>query len=271
MSERIGFYICHCGINISYRVRVQEVAKYAATLPNVVISRDYLFMCSDPGQELIEKDIREHHLTRVIVASCSPRMHEKTFRAACKRAGLNPYRAFHMVCVREHVSWVTENEDEATEKAKNLARAGILRVVYQHDLIPATFPVCTNTLIVGGGIAGMQASLDVAKAGFKAYLVERQPTIGGHMLQYDKTFPTLDCAACIGTPKMVSVGQDSNIELLSYSEVEDVSGFIGNFRVKVRRKARYVENNCTGCGECEKFCPIDFPNDWDVNTKTRKA
>ncbi|MBU2623337.1 MAG: FAD-dependent oxidoreductase, partial [Proteobacteria bacterium] len=252
MSERIGFYICHCGINISYRVRVQEVAKYAATLPNVVISRDYLFMCSDPGQELIEKDIREHHLTRVIVASCSPRMHEKTFRAACKRAGLNPYRAFHMVCVREHVSWVTENEDEATEKAKNLARAGILRVVYQHDLIPATFPVCTNTLIVGGGIAGMQASLDVAKAGFKAYLVERQPTIGGHMLQYDKTFPTLDCAACIGTPKMVSVGQDSNIELLSYSEVEDVSGFIGNFRVKVRRKARYVENNCTGCGECEK-------------------
>ena len=271
MSERIGFYICHCGINIAYRVRVQEVAKYAATLPNVSISRDYLFMCSDPGQELIEKDIREHHLTRVIVASCSPRMHEKTFRGACKRAGLNPYRAFHMVCVREHVSWVTENEDEATEKAKNLARAGILRVVYQHNLIPAVFPVCTNTLIVGGGIAGMQASLDVAKAGFKAYLVERQPTIGGHMLQYDKTFPTLDCAACIGTPKMVSVGQDSNIKLLSYSEVEDVSGFIGNFRVKVRRKARYVEEHCTGCGECEKFCPIDFPNTWDVNTKTRKA
>lgn len=271
MSERIGFYICHCGINIAYRVRVQEVAKYAATLPNVAISRDYLFMCSDPGQELIEKDIREHHLTRVIVASCSPRMHEKTFRGACKRAGLNPYRAFHMVCVREHVSWVTENEDEATEKAKNLARAGILRVVYQHDLIPSVFPVCTNTLIVGGGIAGMQASLDVAKAGFKAYLVERQPTIGGHMLQYDKTFPTLDCAACIGTPKMVSVGQDSNIKLLTYSEVEEVNGFVGNFRVNVRRKARYVEEHCTGCGECEKFCPIDFPNTWDVNTKTRKA
>ena len=139
MSERIGFYICHCGINIAYRVRVQEVAEYAATLPNVAISRDYLFMCSDPGQELIENDIREHHLTRVVVASCSPRMHEKTFRAACQRAGLNPYRAFHMVCVREHVSWVTENEDEATEKAKNLARAGILRVAYQHDLIPASF------------------------------------------------------------------------------------------------------------------------------------
>jgi heterodisulfide reductase subunit A len=271
MSEQIGFYICHCGINIAYRVRVQEVSEYVATLPNVAVSRDYLFMCSDPGQELIENDIRDYHLTRVVVASCSPRMHEKTFRAACQRAGLNPYRAFHMVNVREQVSWVTEDEDQATQKAKTLAVAGILRVAYQYDLTPATFPVCTNTLIVGGGIAGMQAALDIAKAGFKAYLVERQPTVGGHMLQYDKTFPTLDCAACIGTPKMVSVGQEANIELLSYSEVEDVSGFIGNFKVKVRRKSRYIEESCTGCGECEKVCPIELLNEWDVATKTRKA
>ncbi len=271
MSERIGFYICHCGINIAYRVRVEEVAEYVATMPGVVISRDYLFMCSDPGQELIEKDIREQQLTRVVVASCSPRMHEKTFRAACQRAGLNPYRAFHMVSVREQVSWVTEDEDKATQKAKVMVAAGVLRVVQQHDLMPATFPVCTNTLVVGGGIAGMQASLDIASAGFKVYLAERQPTIGGHMLQYDKTFPTLDCAACIGTPKMVSVGQEPNIELLSYSEIEAVSGFIGNFKVKVRRKSRYIRTNCTGCGECEKACPVEFPNEWDVGTKLRKA
>ena len=271
MSERIGFYICHCGINIAYRVRVQEVAEYVATLPNVTISRDYLFMCSDPGQELIEVDIKKYNLTRVIVASCSPRMHEKTFRSACQRAGLNPYHAFHMVSVREQVSWVTEDEDLATQKAKILAGAGVARVIRQQDLFPATFPVCTNTLVVGGGISGMQASLDIAKAGFKVYLVERQPTIGGHMLQYDKTFPTLDCAACIGTPKMVSVGQESNIELFSHSEIESVSGFIGNFSVTVSKKARYIENNCTGCGECEKVCPVSTPNEWDEGTKLRKA
>jgi len=271
MPERIGFYICHCGINIASRVRVADVAAYVGSLPNVAISRDYLFMCSDPGQELIETDIQVHKLTRVVVASCSPRMHEKTFRAACQRAGLNPYRAFHMVCVREHVSWVTEDEDQATAKAKLLIGAGIMRVTRQADLTPATFPVCTNTLVVGGGIAGMQAALDISRAGFKAYLVERQPTVGGHMLQYDKTFPTLDCAACIGTPKMVSVGQEPNIKLLSYSEVEKVDGFIGNFKVSVRQKARFVEDTCTGCGECEKDCPIEFGNEWDVGTKTRKA
>jgi heterodisulfide reductase subunit A len=271
MTERIGFYICHCGINIAFRVRVEEVAEYVATLPDVVVSRHYLFMCSDPGQELIENDIREHDLTRVVVASCSPRMHEVTFRNACERAGLNPYRAFHMICVREHVSWVTEDEDEATEKAKALSRAGVMRVTQQQELHPSSFPVNTSTLIVGGGIAGMQAALDIAGAGFQVYLVERTPTIGGHMLQYDKTFPTLDCAACIGTPKMVSVGQHPNIELLSYSEVEQVDGFIGNFKVKVRRKARYVHDRCTGCGECAQVCPIEFPNEWDADTRLRKA
>jgi heterodisulfide reductase subunit A-like polyferredoxin len=263
-EERIGFYICHCGLNIAYKVRCAEVAEYIKTLPNIVVSRDYLFMCSDPGQELIEKDVREYGLNRVVVASCSPRMHEHTFRAACARAGLNPFRAFHHVCVREHVSWVTLDEDEATEKAKILCRAGVLRVQNQDDLFPKTFPVNTNTLVVGGGIAGMQASLDIASAGYKVYLVERQATIGGHMLQYDKTFPTLDCAACIGTPKMVSVGQDPNIELLTYSEVESVDGFVGNFEVKVKKKARYVDvTKCTGCGECGKVTPGPPPREVD--------
>lgn len=271
MKERTGFFVCHCGSNIAGKVRVEEVRDYIAGQPGVVVSKDNLFMCSDPGQEMIEQAIKEHNLTRVVVASCSPRMHERTFRQACQRAGLNPYRAFHMVCIREHCSWVTEDEDEATEKAKELCRAGVQRVLFQKALDPKVVPVNPNILIVGGGIAGMQAALDVASAGYKAYVVERQPTIGGHMLQYDKTFPTLDCASCIGTPKMVSVGQHPNIEVLSYSEVEAIDGFVGSFKVKVRKKARYVTNDCTGCGECALVCPVERPNEWDEGLKNRKA
>ncbi len=272
MEDRIGFYVCHCGSNIAGKVRVEEVRDFIAGEPGVVISRDNLFMCSDPGQDMIEKDIREQGLNRVVVASCSPRMHERTFRAVCRRAGLNPYEAFHMVCIREHCSWVTEDEGEATKKAIDLCRAGIHRVPLQHPLDPKVVTVNPNVLVVGGGIAGMQAALDVASAGFKVFLVERQPTIGGHMLQYDKTFPTLDCASCIGTPKMVSVGQNPNIELLTFSEVEEVDGFVGNFRVRVRKKARYVNTDkCTGCGECAEVCPVARPNEWDEGLKERKA
>jgi NADH:ubiquinone oxidoreductase subunit E/NAD-dependent dihydropyrimidine dehydrogenase PreA subunit len=262
-KERIGFYICHCGINIAGRVRCAEVAETIGTLPNVAVSRDYLFMCSDAGQEMIVNDVREHGLTRVVVASCSPRMHENTFRGAVARAGLNPFRCFHHVCVREHVSWVHTDKDLATEKAKMLSRAGVLRVTEQRDLHPKHFPVNPNTLVVGGGIAGMQAALDVAAAGYHVYLVEKQPTIGGHMLQYDKTFPTLDCAACIGTPKMVSVGQNKNITLITNSEVEEVSGFVGNFEVKVKKHARYVDaDRCTGCGDCQIRCPVGYQPDF---------
>ncbi len=258
MPIRIGFYICHCGINIAYRVRVAEVAAFARQLKNVVVARDYKFMCSDPGQEMIEKDIREMGLNRVVVASCSPRLHEKTFQNACERAGLNPYY-FQMASVREQVSWVTDDEDVATRKAKTLAAAAINRVNYHHALETREVRVNPDIMVVGGGIAGMQAALDIAASGNRVYLVEKDPTIGGHMLQFDKTFPTLDCAACIGTPKMVSVGQESNIELLTYSEVEEVSGYIGNFKVKIRKKPRYINpNKCTGCGECTNACPVRY-------------
>jgi len=250
MPNRIGFYICHCGVNIAGRVDVEAVSEFARGLENVVVARDYKFMCSDPGQEMIERDIRELALNRVVVASCSPRLHEKTFQGACQRAGINPYH-FQMASVREQVSWVTENPEAATRKAKTHAAAAIRRVNYHESLKTRTVGVHPDTLVVGGGIAGMQAALDIAESGNKVYLVERQPTIGGHMLQFDKTFPTLDCAACIGTPKMVSVGQSENIELLTYSEVEEVSGFIGNYKIKIKKRPRYVDiEKCTGCGEC---------------------
>ena len=258
MSVKIGFYICHYGINISYKVRVKEVADFVRTLPNVVVARDYKFMCSDPGQEMIEKDIKEYGLNRVVVASCSPRLHEKTFQGACERAGLNAYM-FQMASVREQVSWVTEDEDEATQKAKTLAAGAINRVYYHHSLDTREVGVHPDVLVVGGGIAGMQAALDIGNSGHKVYLVEKDPTIGGHMLQFDKTFPTLDCAACIGTPKMVDVGQHPNIVLMTYCEIVEISGYIGNYTVKIRKKQRYVDvSKCTGCGECTKACPVKY-------------
>jgi len=271
MSIKIGFYICHCGINIAYKVRVTEVADFARKLNNVVVARDYKFMCSDPGQDMIEKDIKEYGLNRVVVASCSPRLHEKTFQGACERAGLNAYM-FQMASVREQVSWVTQDEDEATRKAKTLSAAAINRVNYHHSLETREVDVHPDILVVGGGIAGMQAALDIGNSGHKVYLVEKQTTIGGHMLQFDKTFPTLDCAACIGTPKMVEVVQNSNIKLLSYSEVKDVSGYIGNYTVQIHRKPRYIkEGVCTGCGDCVNVCPVSLPSEWDEALGDRKA
>jgi len=258
MSIKIGFYICHCGINIAYRVRVEEVADFARKLADVVVSRDYKFMCSDPGQEMIESDIKEYGLNRVVVASCSPRLHEKTFQSACQRARLNPYM-FQMASVREQVSWVTEDEDEATKKAKTLAAAAINRVKYHHSLETREVSVHPDIMVVGGGIAGMQAALDIGNSGHTVYLVEKDPTIGGHMLQFDKTFPTLDCAACIGTPKMVDVRQHPNIVLMTYCEVVEISGYIGNYTVKIRKKQRYVDvSKCTGCGECTRACPVKY-------------
>ncbi len=261
-EEKVGVYVCHCGHNIAGAVDVEEVSEWAKDLPNVAVSRDYKFMCSSLGQELIEEDIKEHGLTRVVVASCSPHMHERTFRSACERAGLNPY-LFEMANIREHASWVHPDDvSAATEKSKALVSAAVHRVVYHEPLDKMKVDVEPTTMVVGGGIAGIQAALEIADAGYPVILVEREPSIGGHMAQLDKTFPTLDCSACILTPKMFDVAQHPNVTLLTYSEVEKVEGFVGNFDVTVRKKARKIkEADCTGCGTCWDKCPIRVVDD----------
>lgn len=252
---RVGVYICHCGVNISATVDVLAVREYAENVDGVVVARDYKFMCSETGQSIIRDDIREHGLTRVVVGACSPLMHEMTFRGACEEAGLNGY-LFQMCNLREQCSWVHSDRREATEKAKALINAAVARVRLHEPLETKRASVNPATLIVGGGIAGIQAALEIAESGQPVILVEREASVGGHMASFDKTFPTLDCAACILTPKMVSVTHRKNIRLLTWSEVESVSGYVGNFKVKVRRKARYVDTEkCTGCGQCWTHCP----------------
>jgi heterodisulfide reductase subunit A len=257
-KERIGVYVCHCGTNIAGVVDVKDVALWAKEKlgpEGVVIARDYEFMCSSLGQELIEQDIEQEGLTRVVVAACSPHLHEATFRGACERSGLNPYLC-ELVSIREQVSWVHSDKAAATAKAKGMVAGGVLRVAENQQLEPLHVPIHADTLVVGGGIAGIQAAIEIADAGHQVYLVEREPSIGGHMAQFDKTFPTLDCAACILTPKMVTAGSHPNIELLTWSEVERVEGYVGNFTVTVRKKPRYVDTElCTGCGICVQKCP----------------
>jgi heterodisulfide reductase subunit A len=267
---KIGVYICHCGTNIAGTVDVEKVKDSAADAPHVVVSREYKFMCSEPGQDLIIKDIKEKKLNRVVVASCSPLMHEPTFRKACEKAALNRY-LFQMVNIREQCSWVHKDRKRATEKACSLVHAAVRRVIHQDPLETVRVKINPNTLIVGGGIAGIQAALEIAESGSKVYLVERDSTIGGKMAKFDKTFPTLDCSACILTPKMVSVAQNENIELLSYSEIEDVSGSVGDFTVQVRKKARYVTDKCTSCGDCAEACPVKVPNPFEENMSLRSA
>jgi heterodisulfide reductase subunit A len=252
---RIGVYICHCGVNISATVNIAAVRDFIATQPNVAVARDYKFMCSDPGQNLIKQDIKAYNLNRVVVAACSPLMHELTFRLAAESAGLNRYLV-QIANIREHCSWVHDNREEATRKATALVNAAVRRVALHQPLQITRQPVNKQTLVVGAGIAGIQASLEIANAGYHVFLVEREPSVGGRMGQFDKTFPTLDCAACILTPKMVSVGHRKDISLMSYSEIESVSGYIGNFKVRIRKKARYVDpDKCTGCGQCWSNCP----------------
>ena len=252
---RVGVYICHCGSNIAKVVDVAKVAEAAAQFPGVVVSQHYRFMCSEPGQELIKQDIRKNELNRVVVAACSPLMHENTFRIAVEEVGLNRY-LFEMVNIREQVSWVTFDPKAATEKATRLVRAAVARVIHHEPLEMRRVPITKRVMVVGGGIAGIEAALQRADAGFEVILVEKEASIGGHMSRFDKTFPTLDCAACILTPKMVAAGKHPNIRLLTWAEVEEVSGYIGNFNIKVRKKARYVDpTKCNSCGACYEACP----------------
>jgi heterodisulfide reductase subunit A len=274
-QERVGVYVCHCGSNIAGTVDVVDVAKWAGEKlkhQGVVIAREYKFMCSSLGQELIEKDIKELGLTRVVVAACSPHLHEKTFRTAAKNAGLNPYLV-ELASIREQVSWVHSDKAIGTAKSKAVISGAVSRVIENAPLDEIKVPINANTLVVGGGIAGIQSALEIANAGFHVYLVEREPSIGGHMAQFDKTFPTLDCSACILTPRMVEAGTHPNITLMTYSEVTNVSGYVGNFNVTVKQKARCVNTDlCTGCGICQEKCPKKVIDDvFEAGLGYRKA
>jgi heterodisulfide reductase subunit A2 len=254
--RRIGVFVCHCGINIAQNVDVKALTEYASQLHGVVVAKEYKYMCSDVGATLIKDTIKEFKLDGVVIASCSPRMHEHTFRRVANDGGVNPYRV-EISNIREQCSWAHSNKEQATEKAKYLVRSAVSKALSLEPLKPSTLKVIPEALVIGGGIAGIQTSLDLANDGFKVHLVERDPSIGGHMAQLDKTFPTLDCSSCILTPKMMEVANHENIELLSYAEIASIEGSIGNYTVKIKKKPRYVDvDKCTGCGDCATACRL---------------
>ncbi len=270
--QKIGVFVCWCGSNIAATVDVKKVAEVLRAEPGVVVSENYQYMCSENGQALIRNAIKEHGLTGVVVCSCSPRMHEATFRKTCESAGLNPYMV-EIANIREQVSWIHKDIEEATEKAIVLGRTAIAKLKLNAPLTSGESSVVKRALVIGGGIAGIQSALDIAEAGFEVDIVEQSPTIGGNMAKLDKTFPTLDCAACILTPKMVDCAQNEKIDIMTFSEIESVKGFVGNFKVQIRRKARFVdETKCTGCGECMQKCPSKKGlNDFNMGLNTRPA
>ena len=270
--HRIGVFVCHCGTNIAATVDIDRVVAAAAKEPGVVHAEDYQYMCSEAGQLKVREAIKEKQLTGIVVCSCSPRMHENTFRQAAQRAGLNPYMV-EIANIREHCSWIHKDREEATEKAIILARAAIAKVMLNAPLTAGTSRVVKRALVIGGGIGGIQTALDIAEAGYKVDIVEKTPSIGGRMSQLDKTFPTLDCSACILTPKMVEAAAHENITIYTYSEVEKVTGFVGDFHVEIRKKARSVDmSKCTGCGVCQEKCPSKkAPNEFNRGLDKRSA
>ena len=270
--QRIGVFVCHCGSNIAATVDVEKVAQYALQEPGVVHAEDYPYMCSEAGQSRIAAAIKEKKLTGIVVCSCSPRMHEATFRKCAEVNGLNPYMV-EIANIREHCSWIHKDMAEATEKAVILMRAAVAKVHLNAPLQAGESLVTKRALVIGGGIAGIQTAIDIADAGYKVDIVEKTPSIGGRMSQLDKTFPTLDCSACILTPKMVEAAAHENITIHTYAEVEKVSGFVGNFSVDIRKKARKVDmTKCTGCGVCQEKCPSKkTPTEFNRGLNNRSA
>ncbi|UMZ75461.1 CoB--CoM heterodisulfide reductase iron-sulfur subunit A family protein [Natranaerofaba carboxydovora] len=268
---RIGVFICWCGSNIAGTVDVESLSEKAKFLPDVYYSEDVKYMCSEIGQESIKKAIKEQKLERVVIGSCSPRMHEETFQEVLKDSGLNPYYV-EIANLREQCSWVHDEGEETTQKAFELVEKAVAKIRFAKPLTTETLPVTKRALVVGGGIAGIQSALDIAEAGYEVDLVENTPSLGGRMAQLDKTFPTLDCSACILTPKMVEASSHPNIRLLTYAEIEDVSGFVGNFDIKIRQKAKSIDHDkCTGCGDCTEKCPAKIDNEFEEDKEIRKA
>jgi len=269
--SRVGVFVCHCGENIARNVKVQRVVEFARNVPGAVMTADYPYMCSAPGQQMVIDAIKEHDLDRVVVAACSPQLHEPTFRAAAAQAGLNPHLV-EMANIREHCSWVHRDSEEASAKACQTVVAAVERIKWARPLDPIEVPVTKRALVIGGGVAGIRAALDIANAGHPVVLVEREPSIGGNMSRLSETFPTLDCSQCILTPLMVQISRHPDVELLTYSEVEEVSGYVGNFKVRIRKKPRYVRADlCTACGDCAEVCPEPGGNEFDMALSTRKA
>ena len=269
---RIGVFICHCGTNISSVVDVVKLAERLSGYPGVAIAKEYKYMCSDPGQNLIKDAVKEYNLDRIVIAACTPKLHENTFRMCLNDLDLNPYM-LEIANIREQCSWVhSDNPELATEKAEDLIKMAIARVRFAKELTCSKVSIERRALVIGGGIAGIQSALDIANAGYPVTMVERTPSIGGRMAQLDKTFPTLDCSACILTPKMVESNRHHLIKILTYSQVEEVTGFVGNFEVTIRMKSRYVDmKKCTGCGECQAKCPVKVDSEFDEGLSKRSA
>ncbi|TXT23600.1 MAG: polyferredoxin heterodixulfide reductase subunit A [Gallionellaceae bacterium] len=270
-KKRTGVFVCHCGTNIAATVDVGRVAKEMAAEHTVAFTQEYVYMCSEPGQESVVQAIKDNKLDSIVVTCCSPNLHEKTFRDNAQRAGINNFTC-EIANIREQCSWVHADKAKGTEKAIKISRSVVRRVNRNLPMDSVKVPVTRRAMVIGGGIAGIQAALDIANAGIEVVLVEKQATIGGRMLQLSETFPTLDCSQCVLSPKMVEVNRHPGIKLMTYSEVQEVAGSVGNFRVKVHKRSSFVDpDKCKICDHCTEVCPVVVPNEYELGLTARRA